>query len=42
MLQRIMGLFFSEAVRRMVVAFEGRADALYGNGTGVELSARSS
>ena len=33
MLQRIMGLFLNEAVRRMVVAFENRADALYGNGT---------
>ena len=32
MLQRIMGLFFNEAVRRMVVAFENRADALYGDG----------
>ena len=30
MLQRIMGLFFNEAVRRMVQAFEDRAEALYG------------
>jgi len=30
MLQRIMGLFFNEAVRRMVAAFETRAHALYG------------
>jgi coenzyme Q-binding protein COQ10 len=28
-LQKLMGLFFNEAVRRMVVAFEGRARALY-------------
>lgn len=30
MLQQMMGVFFNEAVRRMVHAFEARADQLYG------------
>lgn len=30
-LQKLIGLLFNEAVRRMVGAFELRADALYGN-----------
>ena len=33
-LQRAIESLFSEAVRRMVAAFEGRAKALYGEGTG--------
>lgn len=32
LLQRIIGLLFNEAVRRMVSAFEARADQLYGRG----------
>lgn len=31
MLQKIMGMLFNEAVRRMVQAFENRAHQLYGN-----------
>jgi coenzyme Q-binding protein COQ10 len=30
MLQKVIGVLFNEAVRRMVQAFETRADALYG------------
>ena len=33
MLQKIMGLLFNEAVRRMVQAFETRANQLYGGAT---------
>jgi coenzyme Q-binding protein COQ10 len=33
-LQKIIGVLFNEAVRRMVSAFEGRARQLYGAGTG--------
>ena len=31
MLQKLMGMFFNEAVRRMVAAFEARAHQLYGD-----------
>jgi len=33
MLQKIIGVLFNEAVRRMVTAFETRARQLYGDGT---------
>lgn len=33
MLQKIIGVLFNEAVRRMVAAFETRARQLYGDGT---------
>jgi coenzyme Q-binding protein COQ10 len=33
MLQKIIGVLFNEAVRRMVTAFETRARELYGDGT---------
>jgi coenzyme Q-binding protein COQ10 len=32
MLQRLIGVLFNEAVRRMVQAFETRARKLYGDG----------
>ena len=35
MLQKLMGMFFHEGVRRMVSAFETRAHALYGEPDGV-------
>jgi coenzyme Q-binding protein COQ10 len=31
MLQKLIGVLFNEAVRRMVAAFEARARQLYGN-----------
>ncbi|SLN54595.1 type II toxin-antitoxin system RatA family toxin [Oceanibacterium hippocampi] len=34
MLQRTIGMLFNEAVRRMIAAFEARADALYGEKPG--------
>ncbi|WP_207459611.1 type II toxin-antitoxin system RatA family toxin [Azospirillum sp. SYSU D00513] len=40
MLQKIMGLLFNEAVRRMVQAFETRANQLYG-GAGAAPAART-
>ncbi len=41
MLQKIMGVLFNEAVRRMVQAFETRADQLYGNGSVRPAAART-
>ena len=35
-LQRAIGVLFEEAVRRMVAAFEARANALYGSQSGTE------
>ena len=32
LLQRLIGVLFNEAIRRMVAAFEARARALYGPG----------
>ncbi len=41
MLQKIMGVLFNEAVRRMVQAFEIRAERLYGDGTARPAAART-
>ncbi|QCO16780.1 type II toxin-antitoxin system RatA family toxin (plasmid) [Azospirillum brasilense] len=41
MLQKIMGVLFNEAVRRMVQAFETRANQLYGNGATRPATART-
>ncbi|KAA0683959.1 type II toxin-antitoxin system RatA family toxin [Roseomonas genomospecies 6] len=41
MLQKIMGVLFNEAVRRMVQAFETRAAQLYGNGAVRPATART-
>ena len=41
MLQKIMGVLFNEAVRRMVQAFETRAAQLYGNHAAQTATART-
>ncbi|MDQ2102245.1 type II toxin-antitoxin system RatA family toxin [Azospirillum isscasi] len=41
MLQKIMGVLFNEAVRRMVQAFETRANQLYGNRAAQPATART-
>ncbi|MBB3264255.1 coenzyme Q-binding protein COQ10 [Azospirillum sp. OGB3] len=41
MLQKIMGVLFNEAVRRMVQAFETRANQLYGAGATRPAAART-
>ncbi|MBK3772694.1 type II toxin-antitoxin system RatA family toxin [Azospirillum sp. YIM DDC1] len=41
MLQKIMGVLFNEAVRRMVQAFETRANQLYGAGSARPAAART-
>ncbi|AWJ91281.1 ubiquinone-binding protein (plasmid) [Azospirillum baldaniorum] len=41
MLQKIMGVLFNEAVRRMVQAFETRANQLYGAGASRPAAART-
>jgi coenzyme Q-binding protein COQ10 len=38
MLQKIIEMLFNEAVRRMVAAFEGRAEQLYGGRAGAPVS----
>jgi len=39
LLQNLIGLLFNEAVRRMVGAFEARAEQLYGRGSGEAVAA---
>jgi coenzyme Q-binding protein COQ10 len=40
MLQRLIGVLFNEAVRRMVGAFEGRANQLYGTSVHTHAAAK--